>query len=364
MTTLPLLLSWSVGCRPGLSSEMLGDLHHQWGYAKSTSKGTAKVKVRVFEGETALQVVADIAPPFQVHVRSVEDPAGQLAFSSAEWNDNPRSKTNAGFVASVSTLDWPVLPDDLPLSAGVWRFEFGVVDESQAYVPQSFAVDVLTKTDPDLAVGHLDVNLVYTDGLDQDPALRDAIDDAKALWTDLYAQIGIEVAFQAFTYDVTELGPPAFGDEDRYVDLAAQTRLRAVNLVLTRRIEGLEQIFGIAGDIPGPLVPTSRSAVQVATTLAAGPDGRFSEEETRLLAETMAHETLHFLGLFHPVESTWAAWDVLGDTDECDSERRCVDELGDNLMFPYPVCSVQSCVPQSWISDAQGGVAHRAVAVE
>jgi hypothetical protein len=364
MTNLPLLLALVPACTPGLSVEVLGDLRHQYGYAKSTSKGTAKVKVEVFEGDSALQFVADVAAPYQVHVRTVESPDQVQAFSSADWNDNPRSKTNAGFVSAVATLDWPVVPADVQLTPGVWRFELGVVDADQAYVAETVGIDVLSKVDPDFDSGRLTVNIVYTEGLDEDAEVRGAVEDAQRLWADLYQQIGIDVVFEQFSYDAEELGPPAFAEEERYEDIAAQTSLRGVNLVLSPRIQGLEQIFGIAGDIPGPLVPTRRSAVQVATVSAAGPDLRFSTEETRLLAETMAHETLHFLGLFHPVESTWAAWDVLGDTDECDSETRCRDELGDNLMFPYPVCNGETCRPQSFVSDEQGAVANRAVAVE
>lgn len=362
--TTPLALLLSAGCVPGLSNELIGELHHQWGYTRSNAKGTAKLHVRVHEGFTALQLVADAPPPYRVHVRTLEAPGGIPAFSSAEWNDNPRSKTNAGFVSPVATLGWPVLPVDLPLSPGVWKFELGVVDEANAYVSEQVGIDVLIKPDPDFTAGRLAVNLVYTDGTDDDADVRAAVQRAERIWADLYATIGVEVTFEQFSYDADDLLPPAFGEEDRYEDIASQTRVRAVNLVLSRKIEGLDQIFGIAGDIPGPLVPTRRSAVQVATTLAAGPDGRFSEEETRLLAETMAHESLHFLGLFHPVESTWAAWDVLDDTEECDSETRCVDDLGDNLMFPYPVCSVASCIPQVRITDGQGEVAGRAVVVE
>lgn len=363
MTTM-LLPTLLFGCRPGLSDELIGELHHQWGYAQSTGKGTAKVTVDVLDGFTALQFVADVPAPYQVHVRTVEAPGRVPVFSSAEWNDNPRSKTNAGFVSSVATLDWPILLEDPPLVPGRWKFELGVVDENQAYVAQQFGVDVLVKPDPDFTDGQLIVNVIYTEDLQDNADLRTAIGEAEDHWRALYASIGIEVGFLEYAYDVEDLLPPAFGEEDRYEDVASQTTVRAVNLVLSKRIDGLDQIFGIAGDIPGPLVPTRRSAVQVATLLAAGPDGEFSPEETRLLAETMAHETLHFLGLFHPVESTWAAWDVLGDTDECDDEGGCVSSLGQNLMFPFPVCSVASCEPQSEVTDAQAAVAHRAVAVQ
>ena len=110
-------------------------------------------------------------------------------------------------------------------------------------------------------------------------------------------------------------------------------------------------------------MPTTRSAVQISSLLASGPDGEFNAEDTRLLAETMAHEVAHYLGLFHPVESTWDAWDVLSDTPECQREGECVDELGDNLMFPFPVCGPSSCTPQDRLTDQQAGVANRYVGV-
>ena len=284
-------------------------------------------------------------------------------FRAFEWNESDHSKTNAGFVADVVSLNWPVDETDPPLVDGRWDFEFGVVDADQEYTSASILLDVLLKPDETFDSGRLQISIVYTESLDSDEGLRAAVDEAKELWRDLYDQIGIEVAFVDYAFPDEDLAPPAFGLEQAYVDIATDTAPRSVNLVISDSIVGYDDIFGIAGDIPGPLIPTTRSAVQVSALLAAGADGVFDAEDTRLLAETMAHETGHYLGLFHPVESAWDAWDVLTDTPECDTEGDCVEELGDNLMFPFPVCGPVTCTPQDGLTIQQGSVANRYVGV-
>jgi hypothetical protein len=238
-----------------------------------------------------------------------------------------------------------------------------VVDGSKNYLAAPVRLDVMVKDDPDFGNGALDVSIVYTDGLEDDDALWAAVDEAKDQWIALYAGMNIDVAFQTYAYAESNLGPPAFGGEQGYVDIAQDTAPRSINLVISDDIQGFEDIFGIAGDIPGPLVTTTRSGVQISASLAAGPDRQFSPEEVRLLAETMAHEVGHYMGLFHPVETTWDAWDVLPDTRECTVESECVEELGDNLMFPYPVCGPVSCTPQDKLTDEQAGVTNRFVGV-
>ncbi len=254
---------------------------------------------------------------------------------------------------------------DPPLAPGKYTLEFGVVDSSESYVSQPVFLDVLLKPDADFGEGELKVKIVYTGGLEDDEGLRAAVDAAKDHWEDLYAQIGIDVDFEELAYgDVGDVEPPAFGDEAVYSDISASTPLRSVNVVIAPSIVSYDEIFGIAGDIPGPLISTGRSAVLISADLSAGPNGVFSAEEERLLAETMAHEVGHYLGLFHPVETTWETWDVLDDTPSCNDEFECVEELGDNLMFPFPVCAGFSCVPQGVITDEQSGVMHRYVGVE
>ncbi len=44
---------------------------------------------------------------------------------------------------------------------------------------------------------------------------------------------------------------------------------------------------------------------------------------------------------------------------DCGSEIECMQALGGNLMFPFPVCDSISCVPQVVLTNQQGGVANR-----
>lgn len=84
-----------------------------------------------------------------------------------------------------------------------------------------------------------------------------------------------------------------------------------------------------------------------------------------MMAETIAHEVGHYLGLFHPVEDGFTYWDYLDDTEECTNRTNCEDVLGTNLMFPYPICAVyNACDPQDQLSAKQVGVIQHYVGVE
>ncbi len=357
---LVVLLSGSSGCQQRFVEEFTEDgLRHLFTRTNSKTSGTAVVKVPLEPGETAMLATASVDGAYQLHFRSVRDSYGFEVFRAFEWNQSPYSKTNAGFVADTVSLNWPVAAGDTELIPGRWELEFGVVDAAQRYAGQPVFLDILFKQDGDLSGGSIDVALIYTGDLIEDTGLVEAVDEARGLWRDLYARAGIEVSFQEYRYPAGDLLPPAFGEEEAYADISASTPTRTLNIVLSERVQGYDDIFGIAGDIPGPLMPTTRSAVQISTLLAAGPDGQFDSEDTRLLAETMAHEAAHFLGLFHPVETTWDAWDVLDDTSECERESRCVDQLGDNLMFPFPVCGPVACTPQDTLTGEQSGVMNR-----
>ncbi len=352
------------GCQKGFIEEYIDGLRHLRTRANSQRNGTARVEMEVYPDETELLVTAEVAEGYRTHVRTVYDPSDAIVFQAFDWTGTDYSKTNAGYVSETVTLNWPVSSEDAELVPGVYTFEFGVVDANEKYSAQPLFFDALLKPDDDFDDGKLQIDLAFADGLEDDDELRETVDEAIGIWSQLYGEIGIDIDVEQYAFGDGSLEPPAFGDEEVYEELAAFTRYRSVNVVLAPSIESYEEIFGIAGDIPGPIVPTGRSAVLINASLSAGADGAFSPEEVRLLAETMAHEVGHYLGLFHPVETSWSTWDVLDDTDECDTEFQCVDALGTNLMFPFPVCSGFSCTPQSDLTGEQADVAHRYVGVE
>ena len=367
---VPLLVVWLftvLGCQSTLvdAGEVDG-ARYLYGTVGARGNGLARVTIEVEEGEDALLVSSrPVEPPFEVFVRRLTDPNGVNVLLASDLTGIQFSKTNAVFVDAVSTLNWPVSDADAALVPGTYELEIGVVDDTLNFASQAVDIDVLLKSDEDFATGALAVSVVYTDGLEEDDSVVDAVDDALAQWQALYAQAGIDVQFDVVVVDESGLLPPAFGLEERYVEFSEATPARTVTLVLseTIAIDDLE-VLGIAGDIPAPLIPTTRSAVQISLAMAAGPDGSFDDLDTRILAETMAHETAHYLGLFHPVErEAWRQWDILEDTSQCRNESACVERLGGNLMFPYPVCNLRTCTPQNELSANQVSVLNRAVAV-
>lgn len=358
------LLLTAGGCRHGWVEEQVDGLRVLSTRTSSKSNGTATARFDVLDGETSFLLTASTEGGFLVHVRTLFGPDGSELFGAFEANDSPYSRTNAGYVSPAATLNWPIDASDASLAPGRYELEFGVVDAQQNYVSNPIFVDVALKPDPSFAGGLVEVGLVFAGGASENADLLEAVDEARATWRDLYDAVGVDLIFTEYEYPSSDLVPPGLGSEEDYRAISDASGLRRVDVVLTEAIDGFEDVYGISGDIPGPLTSTGRSAVLISGALAAGPDGRFSPEERRLLAETMAHEVGHYLGLYHPVEIELDGWDALDDTPECTDEDDCVDVLGANLMFPYPVCGAVSCQPQNELTEEQGGVVNRYTGVD
>jgi len=370
-----LLVLALIACQAPLLETSEADLRRLEGTVKTRNNGFRTVDIEVFD-ETSLIVTAQVLSPGQlVHVRQLVDPEGEIVFDAEDWfSPVDEQKSNAAFLASVSSLNWPVSERDPPLVPGRWTALVGLTDSERAFVRDDVRVDVLLKQDADLDAGRLRIVLLHEE--DEDPGFAVALDQAKAIWTELYGQIGVAVDFEDWVSSEDDLGAPTAGDP-RYVGIAEDVGVRSIVVALSETIDtssididgALGEIIGLSGGIPGAVVPSQRSAVQVSLLSAACPDGVFSAPEIRLLAETMAHECAHYLGLFHPVEASvggesWAVYDALDDTPRCGSERECVRKLGENLMFPFPICDAgDTCEPQERLSGLQVGVMHRYVGV-
>ncbi len=352
------------GCGESWVEEQVGDLRVLSLDAMSGPGGRLRVKVPVAEGESAMLFTVDAEDAHMGVFLSAVSPSGERVYDlDTEW-DSERYKTGARYASDVVSLNWPILASDVGLEPGDWKVEVGLVDNEFTYRRSvDAAIDVLLKRDPDFTGGTLPVRVVYAGAMQTDPEVRGAMVDALDRWSDIYAAFGVTLALSEGAWPEDDLAQPGQGTDDAYLEIARDTPVGALTLVVVSSLRDSPDVFGVSGGIPGPLVPTARSVVAVAAQLHAGANLEFSSGEVEILAETMAHEVGHFLGLFHPVERTWDAWDAIDDTDECADQSACITALGDNMMFPFPVCDGQTCRSQDQLTDDQLDAMNRYVGV-
>lgn len=335
---------------------------------EGTTGSDAAVSLQIpVDGEGGMLLSFEAEGSSMVFVNQVTSPSGEVVLDAeSEWSSD-ENRTMALYAAGVVSFNWPILATDA-LEAGTWEVEAVSTDADGNYegdAPIGFFGQL--KGDDALENGLIHVDLVFVNGAGDEPEWVDAIDRAAERWRTIYADIGLTVEFESWTWDSGDLAPPGFGNAQDYVAIAESTPFRSINLVITPEIAGQPDLYGIAGGIPGPLAATAVSAVTVSIATNAGPDLSFSNDEIRLLGETMAHESAHFAGLFHPVEYAEGGWDnfdAVDDTPRCSGESACYADLGENLMFPFPVCDDVTCAAQGDLTSGQGAVANRYTGVE
>lgn len=335
--------------------------------ATSDREGYVDVKVDIAEGEL-FQVVVSRTRGW-LSTDYVLAPDGSAAFDWEDWYDGPRSLTDACFPTAFSTsVNWPVRAEDGPLTPGTWTVRVATLTGQLDYQPGADVdVAILRRYDDDLARGTLRAVVAYAGGLQDDAEVVRGTEAAVAHWTGIYAAQGITLVPTYTTLDADGNLPDTYEGLEEVAALGASLAEPAVILVVGDDIGGDRTLYGEAGGIPGPYTPAPSGAVFVGWLANAGADARFSDNDILLYGETMAHEVGHYLGLFHPVEADYASWDALGDTTECRSWGACDDGLGENLMYPYPVCtgmSSGSCSRQTLVTPAQAGVLNRWIGVE
>jgi hypothetical protein len=341
---------------PMETTEGAGGLLTQTWTLESASDGYFEVEVAV--GAASQFMVTGMSDRL-VYLEALVDPSGTTVLSEADWTGD-RSLTDAVWGDTVSAFNWPVRAEDGPLDPGSWTVLYSTVDADSYEYAGGSEVDVAlqTKPDGDLADGRVTASVIFADGVGADEAVVDAVYAAVERWTLLWGSVGVRL--EATYYDA-DLDPDlgfVYTGSNEITELSAEGEL---TMVIGATVDNEAGTFGIAGGIPGTMTASPKSFVVVSWLVHAGADGEFSEQDVAIMGETMAHEGGHYLGLFHPVEMSYDAWDALGDTPECSDWDGCDAAMGHNLMYPYPVCEGDGCWAQDELTGDQAGVAHRYV---
>jgi hypothetical protein len=280
----------------------------------------------------------------------IVDPSGTIIFNYA-------SPTNIAKIFPPNLGDFSVLlPNSptVPFASGPWTFNL------LASKPTTAEVQALIKTapTPTLTTGKLNANLFFVGvpGLDArsaptDPNFQTILSKVQ----NIYAQIGVQLGDLTYI-DIT--GPDAVKFTDvQEQDIGAlfmlsndrKARDGAINIFLVDSITGGALsgfiILGESAGIPGtPIRGTPGSGLAV--TMADFPSN------LDLIANTIAHETGHWLGLFHTTELNGLAFDPLPDTPQCPQVPYDTDH--DGIMQPQECASLDATNLMFWTDPLQG----------
>jgi hypothetical protein len=327
----------------------------------TTINGLASTEIAVEGGVSSFLVTATaLNDDALLAVESIERPSGSTALDWMDWYYSPNYLTASILpVADNVVLNWPVRHEDPALTGGDWTVNMVAVSEAGVYLDGvELSVTVQTKADVDLREGTVKVLIAYAEGVGDMPDVVEAVELGVEEWRSLWFREGIYLQER---YIDSDFDPqmPFVGDGHRdFESLAQSSDDDELVMVIGQSIGGAQDYYGVSGNIPGSLIATPRSAVQLSWLANTGLDGDFSDTDIQLMGETMAHEMGHYMGLFHPVEIGFQYWDALGDTAECGNQSSCESSLSENLMYPYPVCSLSDCVAQQDITGGQAGVLH------
>lgn len=325
----------------------------------SNNSGLLQVEVDLSGDQTAFLVTAESSS--YPTLERVLDPSGNEVLHWEDWWTSNESLTYAFFPwGQAMAFNWPVREEDGPLESGTWTVELATITPQGNYDGnQDVEVTVHKKADGAFGRSDVRVRIIWADGVGGDSDVVDAVEQAVERWREIWGEYGLTVDE---SYHDSSLDPDLgfwYSGSGAVESNAEQYDGQELFLIVGETIDGDTYTYGVAGGIPGSIEPNRFSFVVLSWLAHAGGNGQFSEDEIRLMGETMAHESGHYMGLFHPVESDYASYDALDDTPACGSANACENQLGDNLMFPYPLCYGQSCDPQGELSDGQTGVSQR-----
>lgn len=328
-------------------------------YPELVPEPNGELSVRFAVPRGARSFVLTVAPRAarRVLLVSLHGPDDALLFDGLA--DAPRGPLARAITFNLSpalpmSVLYPNAPD-APFGPGIYRARLYLDDLVGDADPRASVDVVLGRPIDEAARRRLGVQLwvaagasLTVDDIVADSTLLAAFDELRAIFEDR----GIDVP----DLGIAELGAPedelAVIDGDgatlRVLDALLGLPGRGVHVVLVDRIEAGpgKTVLGKTTGIPLPPAHAElarRGAVLIALeTLPADP-GR--------IAELIAHEASHALGLRHTSEADGRAHDPLADTPECPEERAtfettsgqrvltaedCADLDGDNLLFYTP----------------------------
>lgn len=342
------------GSRPEMMS---GDDYVRYPHLEPADDGELIVRFAVPRGARSFVLTVTPATARRVLLVDLRGPDDALLFDGlAEQPTGPLARAVTYNLAESLPLSvlYPNAPD-APFGPGVYTARLFLDDIGAGEDPSASVEVVLGRPLDEQAPRALGLQLWVAAGASMTP------DDILADATMVAAFDGVRAIFDAAGIEISDIGLSELGvPEDglaivdgeqatlRILDALSGYPGRGVHVVLVDRIETGpgKTVLGKTTGIPTPAAHAElarRGAVLIG--LETLPD------DPERIAELIAHEAAHSLGLRHTSEADGLVHDPLDDTPECPAERAsfetpsgalvltaeaCADLDGSNLMFYTP----------------------------
>ena len=317
----------------------------------STAASSFAIMLRSADGSEEVIGLYSLSPPDGSEVYDVQNPYG--------------SPNRAVPGIGVVTVLVPNTPN-VAMQAGTWNFSFfreGTAGKGWLYVLQPLRQQTTNST--------MDVNLWFagTEGLSASTAPSNSkFQSLLSLFGELMTEYGISLGNVKY-YDVTGANAQKYAivdtgngyEVDEHAELVALSRDLppdniGVNFFFVRGFTGWS-LLGKAGSIPGPPLLNGTWSSGVVVSMA-DYEHLSPSDGVPLMAETMAHELGHQLGLFHTTEQDGQSHDPIPDTKECDKDfnndgivdaYECSGWGAENLMFWQANLSAELSAGQKFV---------------
>ena len=309
-----------------------------------------------FDSDSEVMQIVASAEGQQLRLVTLVSPDEVVIYDSKRSGDLALSPAGT-FQASPNVFNYPQKTSQAPLIRGRYVASYEVKGtSSSATEPPPISLEIVTKDDSDLSSGIVNVTVLYSGVVFNDKAL---IDDVRAAFNTtqlILSRANISLYVQEVDAPaLPEILPDPKKGDVLYEELS-KVNEDGIVMVFSTNASGIasdQYTSASAGSLPGPAVPSPRSAIVVSLTRATGSDGaldadydddsdyvdQVDDSEVRLLGESMAHEILHYLGLPNSLTfqgSTVVASDGL-NSEKCLSINACEENRGanGNIMFPF-----------------------------
>ena len=320
--------------------------------ATSGADAAAFIDVEVPEGVTSMQL--DLSASRYLQLQYILNPEGLIVFDYLDWTmtDERLLMAATPYFLDVS-IPWPPRMSDPSIEPGMWTYVVSTIASGGTPEPYKDVSGRLTmKRDDDLTTGRVRVLAGRAIGVSDNPAYNAAISGLLTHLKDTYAEWGIEI-------DVREEELPINAELPNILP----TSSTLISAMTYREDNEIFLVFGNTNGVDGksahvrytpcPLMPSYLSIITLSWETASGEDGQLNTEELELWKSELVQAVGHYMGLNHVIDISGSSLDALSDTPACETLEECETLAGDNVMFPYPVCTSDGCLVRDQLTPQQ-----------